>query len=54
MTVEELIEKLKALPQLYPDDDWEFVHKEADRLLLEFINDSRVTEAFKAVPKWYS
>ena len=49
MTKEELAEALKAL-----DSDPEDKHFEADRLLLAFINDARVTAAFKGIRKWYA
>lgn len=29
-------------------------HEAADALLLEYINDSEVTKAFKSIDKWYS
>ncbi len=50
MTIEELVEKLVALQA---NDDHEFAHIDADDLLLEYINDQRVTEAFNAIDKWY-
>jgi hypothetical protein len=50
MTKQELIEKLGQLV----DGDPEVVHGIAERLLLEYINDPAVTEAFDNVPKWYS
>jgi hypothetical protein len=31
--------------------DW---HEEADNLLLEYIDDQDITEAFNAIEKWYS
>lgn len=36
------------------DADPEEGHREADDLLLAFINDPRVTLAFKKLPKWYA
>ncbi len=32
------------------DDD----HEEADQLLLMFINDHKVSEAFESIEKWYN
>ncbi|MEK6884191.1 MAG: hypothetical protein AABY22_31465 [Nanoarchaeota archaeon] len=32
------------------DDD----HEEADQLLLKFINDHKVSEAFESIEKWYN
>jgi hypothetical protein len=29
-------------------------HKQADSLLLEYIDDEKVTELFQAIDKWYS
>lgn len=52
MTVEELLDKLKQIPQ--GDGNEEELHIEADKALLEYINDERVTAAFRAIPKWYS
>jgi len=52
MKKEELIEKLKGLHG--EDADAEIVHGMADKLLLEFINDPEVTEAFEKVGRWYA
>lgn len=52
MTKEELIEKLKDIA--YHRYDEENAHHMADRLLLRFINDIEVTEAFDAINKWYA
>ena len=48
----ELLSRLKEL-----EGDWgdpEASHAEADELLLNYINDSEIEEAFEEVPKWYS
>ena len=57
MTKPELIEKLRVLqgdyyevPGINPDKN----HSEADGLLLEYINDPEVTEAFLEIMRWYS
>lgn len=51
MTKDELIEALKDCEEA---DDTEQAHVKADQLLLAYINDSSVTEAFEAIYKWYS
>ncbi len=57
MTKEELIKKLDAINgkhltgRLY---DAENGHLEADELLLEYINDEGVNNAFDNVEKWYA
>lgn len=47
----ELIEKLKILQKKV---DKEVAHIEADSLLLQYINDEDVTEAFEDINKWYA
>ena len=51
LTIDELIKQLKALQSGF---DKESSHVQADQLLLEFIDDPRVTEAFKDIDKWYA
>jgi hypothetical protein len=51
LTIDELIKQLKALQGEF---DKEGSHKQADQLLLEFIDDPRVTEAFEDIDKWYA
>ena len=58
MTIDELIEQLTALqtykhPQL-GWDDWEAAHSLADALLVAYINDQRVTDAFAGITRWYA
>ena len=36
------------------DGDYEYHHVKADELLLRYINDENVTEAFNKIKKWYS
>ena len=36
-----------------PDSDPEMDHVKADELLLEYINDSEVSELFNSIDKWY-
>lgn len=55
MTKEELLEKLLALVEDEPRRyDPERDHEEADELLLAFIDDPNVTEAFERIDKWYA
>lgn len=51
MTKEKLIEQLKLLS--IDQQDPAVDHKLADKLLIEYINDPRVTEAFESIEKWY-
>ncbi len=51
MTKEELVAKLKALSY---NLDLEDRHIEADRLLLEYINDKDIENAFNELSKWYA
>lgn len=48
--LEKLLNRLKDLK----DADPEWGHSEADKALLEYINNSEVTEAFEEIDKWYS
>jgi hypothetical protein len=45
-----LLEQLRDLRGGDPEVD----HQRADRLLLEYIDDRAVTEAFDAIDKWYA
>lgn len=51
VTREDLIEELQALKGAA---DPEAAHARADALLIMFIDDDEVKEAFKAVPRWYA
>lgn len=51
MTLAELVEELEALQVAAEPESG---HITADRLLLEYIDDKAVTEAFKRLQKWYS
>lgn len=51
MNKEELLNKLK---ELQSNNDPEHEHHEADKLLLLFINDPKITEEFKKVRRWYA
>jgi len=56
-----LIKRLKELAVLshnWMEDDLVYLspvnaHEEADDLLLEFINDKEIEEAFKQIERWY-
>lgn len=50
MTKQELIEKLKNIKGY----DIEVNHVEADELLLDFINDKDINEAYGDIEKWYA
>ncbi len=45
---------IKRLGELKDDGDVEANHKEADGLILDFINDPDITAAFDDVRKWYA
>ncbi len=49
MTRDELIEKLRDLAI---ESDREVAHIEADKLLLEYINDDEVSEVFNSQEMW--
>jgi hypothetical protein len=51
MTIEELLTKLT---ELHVPDDSEYDHIKADKLLLEYIGNDKVTEAFDRIEKWYA
>lgn len=51
ITRDETIARLKELSEL---GDVEVAHCEADELLVNYINDSKITKAFEEVSKWYS
>ncbi len=51
----ELIERLRALqPQEGKCVDVEMAHEEADRLLVEYLNDDELAKEFWKVPRWYA
>ncbi len=57
MTKEELVKRLEGVEAEPFEDgsirDAENWHGDADSLLLEYINDETVTEAFNDITKWY-
>lgn len=55
MKIEELIERLLKIKDKQEDDmDCSDDHMEADHLLLEYIDNEEVSEAFESIEKWYS
>ena len=56
MTIEELIEKLQAIAKLESQggNDIEANHVNADKLLLEFINNPEVERIYNSFEKWYA
>ena len=53
------IDKKKLITELQKisrteNDDYEITHYKADKLLLQYINDEEITEAYENVGKWYS
>ena len=51
-TKAEAIRALKELAELRNDP--EIAHAEADEILLSYINDKAIENAFEEVPKWYA
>ena len=49
----ELIKELKKLDEDICDD-FESTHYDADRLLIKYINDKEIEDAYDNVGKWYS
>jgi hypothetical protein len=45
---------ITRLTNLMTTTDKESAHIEADDLLLEYINDKVITQAFEMISKWYS
>jgi len=53
MTKAELEKRLRRL--IAPSKkDAEYAHALADKLLLEYVGDAKVTDAFERIDKWYS
>ena len=50
---EKLIKELKKLSR-ENNTDFEITHSRADKLLIKYINDKDVTEAYDDVGKWYA
>lgn len=51
MSKEELIVALKECAE---NSDTEIAHEVADKLLIIYINDQDIKEAFESIKKWYS
>lgn len=49
----ELLIMLEECAVLSDQYDEEIAHQDADDALLAYINDAEITEAFKAIRKWY-
>jgi hypothetical protein len=56
MTKQELIEELEKASKITfrGHIDPEAAHIKADELLLEYINDPEITEAFNKIERWYA
>lgn len=52
LTKKEVMSTLQELSELKHDP--EVAHSEADELLIRYINDKDIEEAFDEVPKWYA
>ncbi len=52
LTKAQLLAALKEMAHSHYDP--EVAHREAERLLLQYINDPRITVAFDALEKWYA
>ena len=53
MTKAELVKELMELAE-NEDYDQEVDHRHADNLLLEYIDDKKVYDAYDAIRKWYA
>lgn len=51
ITKEELLENLNELKEY---SDFEYAHLKADELLLDYINDKEITQAFEQIEKQYA
>lgn len=53
MNKNELIEELKKINEEYGKLDKARAHFEADKLLLEYIDDEKIEQSYKKIDKWY-
>jgi hypothetical protein len=53
MTKEELLEKLEQCAELDKRDP-EAAHSDADELLIDYIDDPEIKEAYESFGKWYA
>ncbi len=51
MTKQQLLEELEELQK---ESDFEYAHEIADKLLIEYINDQEIADAFDSIGKWYA
>lgn len=51
---EELLQELRGMKEWKVYSDREQNHMKADTLLLSYIDDPEITEAFEEMDKWYS
>ena len=54
MTKEDLIKKLEYIAKPKLSSDTEVDHIDADNLILEYINDNDIAEAYNNIRKWYA
>lgn len=54
MTKKQLLARLKQLLNPIDNHDVEYVHVKADQLLIDYINDPKVTKLYSSIPKWYA
>lgn len=50
LTKEELLRRLEALKGMDPEVE----HQQADGLLLRYLNDAEIADAFSRVERWYA
>lgn len=53
-TTKRKAELIRKLNELMGWDDQETAHSQADHLLVEYINDEEIADAYHAIPKWYA
>jgi len=54
MERQELIDRLTEMRETNTDFDLNIPHEAADNLLLEYINDEEITNAFNAIQRYYA
>lgn len=53
MTKDELLQALVKIKEDYSHDE-EVAHVRADELLLQYIDDERISQVFENIDKWYA
>ncbi len=53
MSKDELLDRLKTIANRTSGDP-ENDHADADELLLDYIDDPRITEAYEEIERWYA